>query len=97
MASRVDTVNQTDLVSEVDSRSAEGAAAMDFGVDMVDMVDTVDLGVAAMEMEVTRTRGRPKEEQYRGTLLNLWATRTLWDFNRPMKSVPGAMVGLSME
>jgi hypothetical protein len=51
-----------DLVSEVDSRSAEGAATMDFGVDMVDTVDIVDLGVATMEMEVTRTRGRPKEE-----------------------------------
>ena len=60
-----------DLASEVDSRNAERAAAMDFGVDIVDTVDIVDLGVAAIKMEVTRTRGRPKEEQSRGTLLNL--------------------------
>ena len=65
MASRVSIVNQTDLVNEIDSSNIEGAVIIDFGVniiDIVDIVNIVDLGVVTIEMKITRTRDRPKEE-----------------------------------
>lgn len=58
-------VNQTDLISEVDSSNAKGIVIMDFGVDIVNIVNIVDivnLGVTVIEMEITRTRDRLKEE-----------------------------------
>ena len=61
----MDIVNQTDLVSEVDSSSIEGIAVMDFGINIVNIVNIVniiDLGIVVIEMEVIKTRSRLKEE-----------------------------------
>jgi hypothetical protein len=55
-------VNQTDLASKIGSRNAEGVTAMDFGMDIMDTMNIVDLGITAMEIKITRTRDRPKEE-----------------------------------
>ena len=58
-------VNYTDLISEVDSSSTEGAVIMDFGmniVDIINIVNIIDLGVMTIEMKITRTRDRLKKE-----------------------------------
>ena len=54
-----------DLVNEVDSNSVEGTVIMDFGVNIIDIVNIVniiDLGIVTIEMEIIRIRDKPKEE-----------------------------------
>ena len=46
----------------MNSYNVKGIAVMDFEVNIVDIVNIVDLGITVIEMEVTRTRGKPKKE-----------------------------------